>query len=331
MRQTHAAGEKLFVDFAGDTVPVFDGLTGEVRAARSSSRSWERRIHLRRKLASARRWPTGSALMWTRSPSWGVPKALVCDNLKAGVTAASRSSRASTDLPGSRRPLRHHHRAGRPRSHATRPRLRRRFYRRAVDFGAAAQPALLLARRVERRDPHPGRRTQRPPDAQARRQPPRVLRHHRSACPDAAAGRALSVRRMASCPRGAGLPCRSRGALLLGAVPHDPPGRRGAGHRGYHRGVPSRHPHRQPRALRREAPPHHDPRAHAERASPIRLLDAGAPVGRRREDRPVHGRAVRGDHAGKTPSRAGLPILSGILRMEKTYGAQRLEAACRRG
>lgn len=34
MRQTHAAGEKLFVDFAGDTVPVFDGLTGEVRAAK---------------------------------------------------------------------------------------------------------------------------------------------------------------------------------------------------------------------------------------------------------------------------------------------------------
>jgi hypothetical protein len=32
--QTHAAGEKLFVDFAGDTVPVFDGLTGDVRAAR---------------------------------------------------------------------------------------------------------------------------------------------------------------------------------------------------------------------------------------------------------------------------------------------------------
>src|SRR3984893_16738208 len=30
MRQTRAAGEKLFVDFAGDTVPVFDGLTGEV-------------------------------------------------------------------------------------------------------------------------------------------------------------------------------------------------------------------------------------------------------------------------------------------------------------
>jgi transposase len=34
MRQTQVAGEKLFVDFAGDTLPVFDGLTGEVRAAK---------------------------------------------------------------------------------------------------------------------------------------------------------------------------------------------------------------------------------------------------------------------------------------------------------
>ena len=34
MRQTHAAGEKLFVDYAGDTVPVIvDRLTGERRPA----------------------------------------------------------------------------------------------------------------------------------------------------------------------------------------------------------------------------------------------------------------------------------------------------------
>lgn len=34
MRQTHVAGEKLFVDYAGDTVPVVvDRLTGEIRAA----------------------------------------------------------------------------------------------------------------------------------------------------------------------------------------------------------------------------------------------------------------------------------------------------------
>ncbi len=34
MRQTHAAGERLFVDYAGDGVPVvIDKFTGEVRMA----------------------------------------------------------------------------------------------------------------------------------------------------------------------------------------------------------------------------------------------------------------------------------------------------------
>jgi len=33
MRQTHPAGERLFVDYAGQTVPVADLLTGEVRKA----------------------------------------------------------------------------------------------------------------------------------------------------------------------------------------------------------------------------------------------------------------------------------------------------------
>ena len=33
MRQTHVAGEKLFVDFAGDTVAVIDPMTGEIRPA----------------------------------------------------------------------------------------------------------------------------------------------------------------------------------------------------------------------------------------------------------------------------------------------------------
>jgi hypothetical protein len=125
-----------------------------------------------------------------------------------------------------------------------------------------------------------------------------------------AASRALSVRRMAACPRRAGLPCRSPRALLLRAVSHHPPGRRGPKHRGYRRGVPSRHPRRKPRSLEHEAPPHHDPRAHAERASPICLLDAGALAGARREDRPGRRRAVRGDHAGEAASRAGLQIVS---------------------
>ena len=37
---------------------------------------------------------------------------------------------------------------------------------------------------------------------------------------------------------------------------------------------------------------HHDPRAHAERASPLRRLDAGQDDARGRQDRPGHDRAV---------------------------------------
>ena len=33
MRQTHVAGERLFVDYAGNTLEVIDGTSGEVRTA----------------------------------------------------------------------------------------------------------------------------------------------------------------------------------------------------------------------------------------------------------------------------------------------------------
>ena len=91
MRQTHAAGEKLFVDFAGDTVAVFDGLTGEARAAK---------IFVA--VLGASNYTYAEARFSEALPDWigvhvnalaflgGVPKAIVCDNLKAGVTAASR-------------------------------------------------------------------------------------------------------------------------------------------------------------------------------------------------------------------------------------------------
>lgn len=91
MRQTHGAGEKLFVDFAGDTVPVFDAATGA-----------EQRAHVfvavlgasNRTYAEAR-WSEGLA-DWIGAHAnafadiGGVPKAVVCDNLKAGVTATCR-------------------------------------------------------------------------------------------------------------------------------------------------------------------------------------------------------------------------------------------------
>jgi transposase len=91
MRQTHAAGEKLFVDFAGDTVPVFDAAIGI-----------ERRAHIFVAVLGASnytyaeaRWSEGladwtGAHVSTFSALGGVPKAVVCDNLKAGVTVACR-------------------------------------------------------------------------------------------------------------------------------------------------------------------------------------------------------------------------------------------------
>ena len=91
MRQTHPAGERLFVDYAGQTVPVIDGATGEVRPAQ---------IFVAALGASNF---TYAEARWTQSlPDWigchvnalasfgGVARQIVCDNLKAGVTAACR-------------------------------------------------------------------------------------------------------------------------------------------------------------------------------------------------------------------------------------------------
>ena len=91
MRQTHVAGEKLFVDWAGDTIGVFDPATGVEHRAR---------IFVAALGASNF---TYAEARWTETlPYWvgahvnalaaigGVPKALVPDNLKAGVTKPSR-------------------------------------------------------------------------------------------------------------------------------------------------------------------------------------------------------------------------------------------------
>ena len=91
MRQSHAAGEKLFVDWAGDTIAVFDATTGIEHRAR---------IFVAALGASNY---TYAEARWTETlPDWigahvnafaaigGVPKALVPDNLKAGVTKPSR-------------------------------------------------------------------------------------------------------------------------------------------------------------------------------------------------------------------------------------------------
>jgi transposase len=91
MRQTHVAGEKLFVDYAGDTVPVFDRGSGE-----------ERRAHVFVAVLGASNYTYAEARWSEGLADWvgahvnalaflgGAPKLLVCDNLRAGVTAACR-------------------------------------------------------------------------------------------------------------------------------------------------------------------------------------------------------------------------------------------------
>ena len=91
MRQAHPAGERLFVDYAGQTAAVIDAATGEVRAAQ---------IFVAVLGASNL---TYAEARWTQAlADWigchvnafiycgGVARQLICDNLKAGVTAACR-------------------------------------------------------------------------------------------------------------------------------------------------------------------------------------------------------------------------------------------------
>ena len=91
MRQNHKAGEKLFVDYAGHTMPVTDRLTGEIQQAQ---------IFVAVMGASNY---TYAEATWTQSlPDWigshqrtftflgGVPEIVVPDNLRAGVSKAHR-------------------------------------------------------------------------------------------------------------------------------------------------------------------------------------------------------------------------------------------------
>ncbi len=91
LRQQHRAGEKMFVDYAGATIPVENPTTGEVRQAQ---------IFVAVLGASSYSYAEAS---WSQQvPDWldshvrafeffsGVPEIVVPDNLRAGVTQACR-------------------------------------------------------------------------------------------------------------------------------------------------------------------------------------------------------------------------------------------------
>jgi len=92
MRQEHRAGEKLFVDFSGQTISVYDQETGVVR--------FEAELFVA--VLGASNYMYAEAFPSQELPYWisghvhcfeflgGCPQIVVCDNLKAGVTRAHR-------------------------------------------------------------------------------------------------------------------------------------------------------------------------------------------------------------------------------------------------
>jgi transposase len=91
MRHDHRAGEKLFIDYAGHTVPIQDPRTGEIRQAQ---------IFVATLGASSYTYIEAT---WSQSlPDWigshvrmfaffgGCPEILVPDNIRTGITAAHR-------------------------------------------------------------------------------------------------------------------------------------------------------------------------------------------------------------------------------------------------
>ena len=89
MRQTHVAGEKLFVDYAGTTIDIYDAATGEVHACQLFVAA-----------LGASSFTYAEATRTQTLPDWigahtrafevlgGVPGMVVSDNLKSGITKA---------------------------------------------------------------------------------------------------------------------------------------------------------------------------------------------------------------------------------------------------
>ncbi len=91
LRQDHRAGEKAFIDFAGQTIPITDPATGEV---------WQAQLFVA--VLGASNHTYAEALRSQELPHWlgahvrafefwaGAPAILVPDNLRSGVTRAHR-------------------------------------------------------------------------------------------------------------------------------------------------------------------------------------------------------------------------------------------------
>ncbi len=139
MRQEHRAGEKLFVDYAGQTVPVTERATGEIRQAQ---------IFVA--VLGASNYTYAEAT-WTQTlPDWigahvrafeflsGIPEIVVPDNLKSGVT---RPCRYDPDLNPTYREFARHYQVAIIPARVARPRDKAK-----VEAGVLLVERWILAR-----------------------------------------------------------------------------------------------------------------------------------------------------------------------------------------
>jgi transposase len=139
MRQSHRAGEKLFVDYAGQTLPIVNSQSGEIHDAQ---------VFIA--VLGASNYTYAEAT-WTQSlPDWigshvrtfealgGVPEVVVPDNLKAAV---NRAHRYEPDLNRTYVELAHHYGVAVVPARAVRPRDKAK-----VEVGVQVAERWILAR-----------------------------------------------------------------------------------------------------------------------------------------------------------------------------------------
>ena len=286
MRQPHAGGEKMFVDYAGDRATVvIDRLTGEVREA------W---IFVAVMGASNF---TYAEATWTQGlADWigahtrafeaigGVPRLVVPDNTKTAVIKAClyepSVNRTYTEMAGHYDTAILPTRPRKPRDKAKVEagvlimerwilgRLRNRCFYSLAELNVAIRELLV---RVN--DERPIRRL-----GVTRRQL-----------------RALRVRRVAHSPRRHRLSRRRRPALLQRALPLREGSGRGPAHRADRGSLRQGRAHRRPSAVQRQRQAYDGAGPHAVEPSALRRLDDRAHPARRRRDRAVGVGAVRSD------------------------------------
>ncbi len=160
MRQVHRAGDKLFIDYSGDTVAIIDGATGEIRRAEIFVAVLGASCYTYAEASWSQQLPDwiGSHVRCFRVPGLRARSVGARSTEERDQARLPLRTRVDLNVRGSRPSLRHGDPASAP---CAPPRQGARGGERtrgaALDSRAAAQPAVLLSRRAQRRDPRTAR------------------------------------------------------------------------------------------------------------------------------------------------------------------------------